>query len=209
LTVEEKSACEEYGKVAGNLAVDRKNGVPLSDQISAIKLRLGDTQLANEMRELAKTIYSNHPAFRSLSQEVAAVSFMMDCQTRIIKTKAGGKFYKSPEEIAAALDGFITYHDRPLIDLLGSYGIKIKSVETVPSDALGNGRPGDTDFTLTFSMGASKRMPCHLERWMRGETLPIVEFTRTSSEFPAINADQDDPLEYWAATGNCSRAYSY
>lgn len=211
LTAEERGGCEEYGKVAGNLAADRDNGVPLADQLTVIKTRLGDTPLAKEMRDLAKLLYSNQPAFRSLSQRGATTAFMMDCQTRIIKTKGGSKTFASAENISAALKDFKTFNGTPFVELVVAYGVKIASVEATPTAAFGDGlgKPGDIDFTLTFARGATKKMPCHLERWMRGESLPIIEFTRSASDFPEIKADQDDPLEYWAATGKCSDAFSY
>jgi hypothetical protein len=210
LTPDEVKACQAYGTVAGNLATDRDNGIPLSAQLSDIQTKMGTTPAANEITQLARLLYT-HPYFKKLTPEGAAPVFDMDCTMRVQKMKGGSNVYNTRADIASSLAQFKTFNGKPLVDLLAGYGVKIDSAEATPTEAFGDGqgKPGDIVFTLTFSKPPTKMMPCRLNKWLSGEVLPIPEFTRSVSEFPEIKPDTDDPLIYWAATGKCSTAYSY
>jgi hypothetical protein len=207
LTPQESASCVQYGTVAGNLATDRDNGVPLSQQLATIREKFTGTS-AKEFVDMASAVYEN-PVFNKQTPKSEAMSWVMDCDMRIGKIKAGAKHSNTPAEIAAALADFKTFDGSPLVELFGKYGIKISYVEAVPAEFFEPipHEKGELVYQLMFSRGATKPMPCHLRDWFKVQMLPMPEVIRRGDEFPHIRPDEDDAAIYWAATGKCSEAY--
>lgn len=203
LTPAESAGCAEYAKFAGYLAADRDDGVPLAQQLMAIRQKFSGTA-AKEFIDLATAVYQD-PAFNKQTSESEAKSWLFDCDTRIGKTKAGAKYSNSPAEIAAALADFKTFDGTPLVELLGKYGIKISYVEAVPAEFFAPlpYEKGELVYSMNYGTRAARRMPCDLKDEFKGPILPTTEFIRRVNAFPFVRPEEDDPLIYWAATGKC------
>jgi hypothetical protein len=194
--------------MAGNLAADRDSGIPLSQQLATIRQRFGASLAAKEFSDMAIAVYQN-PIFNKQEPESEAKSWVLDCDLRVEKAKAGAKYFNSPEEIAGALAEFRTFDGTPLVELFGKYGIKISYVEAVPAEVFEPipHETGEIVYQLMFSRGPTRVMPCHLRAWFKGKMLPMPEIIRRGAEFPHVRPDEDDAAIYWAATGKCSEAY--
>jgi len=203
LTPQQKAACVEFGKLAGQMAARRNEGATLSQELVAIR-RLPSQDVIDELTNVAKLVYQN-PAFDRQNPESEAMSFGMDCEMRIGKTQAGAKYFNTTEEIASGLSEFKTFNGVPLVQLLGKYGVVINHVEAVPAEFFAPipFEKGELVYSMMYGKGAARRMPCDLKDEFTGEMLPVTEFIRRGDAFPVVRPDEDDPLIYWAATGKC------
>lgn len=199
--------CIDRGKAAGRFANERDQGTGLDkvvieidqDQISA------DEKAAR--KDVARQIY--HDPFASkLSPDNAAANFQGACSTDVKKQTSDMQNITAAPDIEKALVLFKTYSGQSLTDLLASNGISIQGVQVTQSDGSGNYRAGDVVYTLTLAPTAHADAPCHLQKWVTGDITPQPEFVRRGPAFPLIRPQEDDPLIYWAATGNCSTAFN-
>jgi hypothetical protein len=97
LTPQQKAACVEFGKLAGQMAARRNEGATLSQELVAIR-RLPSQDVIDELTNVAKLVYQN-PAFDRQNPESEAMSFGMDCEMRIGKTQAGAKSSIPPRRL--------------------------------------------------------------------------------------------------------------
>jgi len=204
-----KRACREYGSLAAAIASDRDRGVPFKAQLKALS-GVEDEDAKARTQSLIDMLY-NQPYANQMSPEGAASMFFITCLADAKRSQAGAQTFTERVEIETALRDFTTFKKKPLVALLGQYGIRIKSVEAAPVEgfSIPIGQPGDVLYIIELGSKPTKKLPCKLKAWVTGDVLPVPEVLRHGDTFPVIEPDSMDPLLYWAATGKCSDAFDF
>ena len=204
-------SCVTYSLAARKMVEAKLAGRTLAQTIRYLN-RSAPPAVAELLIQDAKDIYQD-PGVRQLSPEGAQGMYYIFCVGQREKHAGGRKWYSDSAEIAKQLSSFRTYNGKPLVDLLSSYGIKIKTLEVLPAAALPHSdlRPGDAIYSIEWGRGPSRNMPCRLRQWFSPNPSPPgpAEALRRDGRFPHIEPDTTDPVIYWAATGACSTAYSF
>jgi hypothetical protein len=120
-------------------------------------------------------------------------------------------FFNKPQDIAQYLRAFHTFNGKPLYSMLSSYGVYITSVLVEKPDPSTNRdlKPGDRVVSITLDSPLPQKLPCHMSKWATTPGGVQMNFVRRAGQFPLLQPDKDDPVTYWAATGNCSPAYKF
>lgn len=205
----QEEACRQYGEMAAAIASDRDRGVPLKAQLKALSL-LPDSGARKDAESLIDMLY-NQPYANQMTPEGAAPTFFITCLADAKRRQAGAQRFTERADIEKALRDFKTFNKKPLVALLGQYGIKIKSVEAAPVEgfSIPIGQPGDVLFIIELGSKPTKKLPCKLKGHFEGDILPVPEALRHGDTFPVVEPDSMDPLLYWAATGKCSEAFDF
>ena len=204
----QEEACRQYGEMAAAIASDRERGVPLKAQLRALS-SLPESGVRDDAKNLIDMLY-NQPYANQMTPEGAESTFFITCLADAKRRKAGARMFTERADIEKALRDFKTFNKKPLVALLGQYGIKIKSVEAAPVEgfSIPIGQPGDVLYIIELGSKPTKKVPCKLKGHFEGG-LPFPEALRHGDTFPVVETDSMDPLLYWAATGKCSEAYEF
>lgn len=204
----QEEACRQYGEMAAAIARDRERGVPLKAQLKALS-RLPESGAREDAKNLIDMLY-NQPYANQMSPEGAESTFFITCLADAKRRQAGAQTLTERADIEKALRDFKTFNKKPLVALLGQYGIKIKSVEAAPVEgfSIQIGQPGDVLYIIELGSKPTTKVPCKLKGHFEGG-LPFPEALRHGDTFPVIEPDSMDPLLYWAATGKCSEAFDF
>lgn len=200
-----EKGCRSYGQLANAIVTARESGVPFSREVAAVESMFATAPAKGQGRELVDFLYKE-PAGKFLSHEGAVSTMYIDCLARVESSRAGGGGTKSPSEIEVLLAPFETFTGEKLPVLLKKYGLRVEYIERTPVSTMykrDGDQPGDMLLTLEIK-GRPKPMPCGLHKWLAGVDMAEVVVRRGAF---LTEAEDLDPILYWAKTSKCSAAY--